>query len=580
MSSTSKLHQFGVLGGKRVLVFALVVTALAYLATLRFEFVYDDDAQIVLNNSLVAWKNLPSLFLGHSWKFLLPDWGGNYYRPVFMSWLLANRVLFGLNPLPWHATTLLLHLVATMMAFVVAKQLLRDDTRAGFVALLFGLHPIHVESVAWISGLTDSLMAVFIFAAFWAWIKGDQQPERRALYQVLSVVFYATACLSKETAILLPVVVIAYECLFGDDERSWKKVVSATLRAWPLWITAATYLVTRSFMLRGLAHPLGRPLSHDLLTVPTILWGYMRRMIWPVNMSVFYDTPPVTSLLQWRFWLPMVAWILTAIIGWRLAKRSRIVGFSLIWIFVFLSPAILGLPVFPLGEWIHDRYLYLPVFGFCVLLVYAISQLPSERELFGMPAVPTAVVLLLAAMMALGTSWEEQYWSSGYVLFRHGEAMHSNSALNKVHFATELFRRGEVAKSQALYEDALRMDPTDWKHNVAYGLMLYYSGQFEKADRQFEKAIALDPTDANPHFYQGMSRFQLGDFSGAQNAFQQTIKASPGRSRYHFWLGFALEKQGKFDEARAQYEEELREHPDTDTEAKERLEGLPIRKPS
>ena len=77
-----------------------------------------------------------------------------------------------------------------------------------------------------------------------------------------------------------------------------------------------------------------------------------------------------------------------------------------------------------------------------------------------------------------------------------------------------------------------------------------------------------------------MSRFQLGDFSGAQNAFQQTIKASPGRSRYHFWLGFALEKQGKFDEARAQYEEELREHPDTDTEAKERLEGLPIRKPS
>ena len=335
-------------------------------------------------------------------------------------------------------------------------------------------------------------------------------------------------------------------------------------------------------MLRGLAHPLGRPLSHDLLTVPTILWGYMRRMIWPVNMSVFYDTPPVTSLLQWRFWLPMVAWILTAIIGWRLAKRSRIVGFSLIWIFVFLSPAILGLPVFPLGEWIHDRYLYLPrVRILCSVGIRNFSTAKRARTIryaggsHGRGAVasshdgPGNVVgraVLVQRLCLIST---------------RGSSALRNSALNKVHFATELFRRGEVAKSQALYEDALRMDQTDWKHNVAYGLMLYYSGQFEKADSQFEKAIALDPTDANPHFYQGMSRFQLGDFSGAQNAFQQTIKASPGRSRYHFWLGFALEKQGKFDEARAQYEEELREHPDTDTEAKERIgRRLPIRKPS
>ena len=199
-----------------------------------------------------------------------------------------------------------------------------------------------------------------------------------------------------------------------------------------------------------------------------------------------------------------------------------------------------------MGEWIHDRYLYLPVFGFCVLLVYAISQLPSERELFGM----------------------QQYHGRGAVVSSHdgpgnvvGRAVlvqrlclistRGSDAFQQCAQQSSLcdrtVRRGEVAKSQALYEDALRMDPTDRKHNVAYGLLLYYSGQFEKADRQFEKAIALDPTDANPHFYQRISRFQLGDFSGAQNAFQQTIKASPGRSRYHFWLGFALEKQGKVD---------------------------------
>jgi protein O-mannosyl-transferase len=567
-------HQQRSSQGHRLLWFALIVTALAYLATLRFEFVYDDQPQIVLNPSITSWKMLPTLFLGHSWKFLMPDWAGNYYRPIFTAWLLVNRMLFGLNPLAWHATTVLLHVAATAMAFVAARQLLRDDTHAGFVALMFGLHPIHIESVAWISGVTDPLMAVFAFAAFWAWVKGEQQDQRRPWWRIVSAVFYVTACLSKESAILLPVVVIAYDFLFGRVEKNGKGAAVAAMRAWPLWIAGAAYMGVRSVMLRGLAHPMGRPLAHDLLTVPTILWGYMRRLVWPVNMSVFYDTPPVTSALQWRFWLPVLAWMLVGIIAWRISRRSRIVAISLIWIFAFLAPAIVGLPVFPLGEWVHDRYLYLPVFGFCVLVVHALAQLPSEHELFGMPSVPTAVVLLLTAVMALGTSWQEQYWVNGYVLFRHGEAI-GPTPLSKTHLANELFRRGEVPQAEALFKEALLLDPRDWKNNVAYGLMLFYSGQFDKADHQLARAIALDSTDPNPHFYQGMSRFQQGNFAGAQRAFEQSIKAGPARSRYHFWLGFALEKQGMIKEAREQYETELQQHPDTDTQAKERLAALP-----
>jgi len=300
----------------------------------------------------------------------------------------------------------------------------------------------------------------------------------------------------------------------------------------------------------------------------------MRRLVWPVHMAVFYNTPPVTSPLQWRFWLPLLALVMAAVLAWRIAKRSRIVAFSLLWIFVFLAPAILGLPSFPIGEWIHDRYLYLPSFGFCLLLVHTIAQLPSKRKLFGIPAAPTAAILGIAALMAFGTSWEQQYWVNGYALFRHVDAVQPNNAFCKVHLANELYRRGNISEADQNYVASLGIDPSNWRHNVAYGIFLFYTGQYEKADRQLAKAIALSGADPNPYFYQGLSRFNLGDYVGAQQAFELAVQHGQTRSRYHFWVGFAAERQYKLDEARHQYEEELRLHPDTDTQAAERLQAL------
>src|SRR5262249_17751048 len=160
----------------------------------------------------------------------------------------------------------------------------------------------------------------------------------------------------------------------GREERTWGGVVHSVVRTLPLWLVAAAYMVVRKIVLRGLVHPVEVPLSHDLLTIPTILLGYMRRLVWPVRMSCFYDSPTVTSVLEWLFWLLMHTLIVMGVIAWRISKRSRVVAFSLLWMFIFLAPAIIGLPVFPIGEWIHDRYLYLPSFGFCVLVVHAIAQ--------------------------------------------------------------------------------------------------------------------------------------------------------------------------------------------------------------
>ncbi len=558
--------------GRVLLLVALGLTALAYLATLRFAFVYDDLPQIVNNQTLTTWKTLPGLFTAHSWKFLYPDWSGNYYRPLFMTWLLLNRKLFGLYTPAWHATSVLLHLIATWLAFVVARQLFRDSTKAGFVALLFGLHPIHVETVAWISGATDTLMAVFGLASFWAWIRGERDPQNERMWKVLAVIFYLASSLSKETGVLLPIVVVAHDLLRGRCDRDWKGFSKAIWNALPLWIAALAYMVVRVLVLHGFAASAHEPASHVLLTVPTIFWGYMRRLVWPVKMSVFYDTPLVDSIVSLR--LPTLALIVGVALAWRIGKRSHLTGLALIWIIVFLAPAIIGLPAFPRGEWIHDRYLYLPSFGFCLLLVHAIGQLTSERELFGLPAVPAVITLLLVAAMAFDTTYEEQFWTNDFLLFAHATHVAPNSAWAKTHLANELYRRGDWREAESLYDDALQINPSAWKIHLSYGIVLFYVNEFQRADEQMTAAIELAPYDPNPYFYQGLSRFNLQNYKGAEQSFEGAISRSPHHVRYHFWLGFTYEKEGRTREAKIEFQKELAEHPDTDTPAKQRLMAL------
>ncbi len=560
--------------GNVLLIVALVLTALAYAASLRFAFVYDDLPQIVNNSTLTTWKTLPGLFTSHSWKFLFPDWTGNYYRPLFMTWLLLNRKLFDVYAPAWHATSVLLHLIATWLAFLVARQLFRDSTKAGFTALLFGLHPMHVETVAWVSGATDTLMAVFALASIWAWIRGQREPQNERKWKVLAVIFYVASCLSKETGVLLPIVVLAHDLLRGRYERDWKGFRRALWNSLPLWICAAAYIVVRAVVLHGLAHSVNEPASHIVLTIPTIFWGYMRRLVWPATMSVFYDTPVVTSPIQVRFWLPMLGLVLAIVLAWRIGKRSHLTALALIWMAVFLRPAIIGLPAFPRGEWIHDRYLYLPSFGFCLLVVYAISQLASEREIFGLAAVPSAITLLLVAIMAFDTTYQEQFWANDLLLFAHATRVAPHSAWAKTHLANELYHRGDLRQVEPLYQEALQIDPQAWKIRVSYGIVLFYLNQFQRADQEFAKAIAQAPFDSNPYFYQGMSRFNLANYKGAEQSFQEALQRSHDHIRYHFWLGFTYEKEGRLSEARAEYEKELAQHPETDTAVRERLQGL------
>jgi Flp pilus assembly protein TadD len=571
MSSLRNDDGFGTMRdqGSVVLALAIAVTALAYAGTLRFGFVYDDLPQIVLNESLTTWQTLPSLFIGNSWKFLNPV-GGNYYRPLFMAWLLVNRMFLGLNPVAWHAITLCVHLLATGLSFSVARQFLRDRTQAGLAALLFGLHPIHIESVAWISGVTDPLMAVFVFAAFWAWNRGEDTEGGRAWWRGLAAVLYLMGCLVKETALLLPVVLLAYRFWFEEERsRAWR-----LCRMWPLGLSAIAYVGLRASALRGVIHPTATSSVDVLLAVPFVLWQYLRRLVWPVGLSPFYNGITVASALQWQFWLPALALSCVSVAAWICSKRSRLLGLSLLWIVTFLLPAIIGLWVFQPGEWIHDRYLYLPSFGLCVIAAYALAQLPRKVRLLGQPTLPSTATLVLVFAMSITTAWQQQYWASSLLLFLHSVRVAPKNPWARGALAGELFNHGDREMALKMFAEATELDPNSWKNNADYAMALYKTGDYKRADDFFARAVAAMPEDPTLRFNQGLSRLHYGNYAGAAECLREALRLSPVIVQGHYWLGYSLEQQGMLDAARYEYNRQLQIDSRDDTDARSRLEAL------
>jgi len=222
-TNASSLSESTLLGG------VLALTALVYAATVRFEFVYDDQNQIVRNTLVQSWHFVPGYFKGKLWLTLFPNASVNYYRPFNFLWFRVNDALFGLQPTGWHVMAILLHLLATALAYAVARRVTGRPLVAALAALLFGIHPTRHEVVAWVSGTTESLWAVFFFLAFLAYLKSRE--GNRVRWIAISCACYGAGLLAKETAIVLPIVVLAHAWLYAappvaDDpgQSRWRRL--------------------------------------------------------------------------------------------------------------------------------------------------------------------------------------------------------------------------------------------------------------------------------------------------------------------------------------------------------------------
>lgn len=548
----------------------LALTFAVYLPTLRYQFVHDDRGQIVENPAIHSWQAAPTYFTAHVWAGVMPEELGNYYRPLFLLWLRINDVMFGNQAWGWHLTTVLAHVLATLLLYLLAGRLGIGRDVALLAALVFGLHPAHIEAVAWISGVTEPLLAILLIASLLAYLESRPPGPRAVRWRAASLLLFALAMLEKETALIFPGLLLVYEWIFGAE---WGKPLAVkraftwggeTLgKVWPYFLLVALYVPLRVHALKGFNHVITALSTAQLVfTWPSLVAFWLRHLAWPAGLSTFYNFPSVARPTPGNFILPAVIDIGVGLMLFACVRKSRPAAFFAAWLALPLIP-LLNLRVFIANDFAHDRYLYLPSAGFAILIAMLLKKVclgPPRWQ--GMPASLVAAGVGIAALMSFGTVTEGAYFKDNVTFYAYNltHAPHNPDA--ESNYAIVLGESGQYDAAVGHFQNVIQRHPDYWAATYNLALTYYKMGRFPEADDTFRKAIRTNPNKPDAYFYLGLTRFKSGHTAEAIEAVRQAIAIRPTGYAYHFALGLMLKTQGDLGGALQEFKAELANYPD------------------
>jgi Flp pilus assembly protein TadD len=604
-----------------------LLASLAYASSLGDAFVFDDTEVIVANADIRSWDNIARAFYTDVWDFRgrpehlnilgrLP-----YYRPMFTILLTVEYHLFGLWPQGYHVLSLLLHTLCAVAAYLVLRALSRSNGVSVIASLLFAVIPIHSEAVCWISAVSDLLFSLFLLTSLYFYLRASEpangahakarppgNTSGRWLTLAASLLMFLLCLLSKETGLSLVLLILAYECL--KRSAGWRdNVLNAARRSLPYLFVTLFYLVLRYRVLGELVwkNPQApdRPLAYTLLTLPTVIFQYLFHLLWPVNLSIAYDTHFVTSARSAEFILPAIALaLLVAALTFCRRSVSRMVWFALVLVIAPLLP-VLRLGQITNGEYlVFDRYLYLPALGWCYLL--ALMVLPgwlrneaakrSGRATQGQlkrPAIPrlTLIVLLLLSFMAVSL-YESKHWADELSLWSNAArvrpaywAAHYNMGValldaGRFSEAVDELKRaaalapgepgvfnalghaydgvGDGGNSAASYEHAIQMKPEMVESLNDLGNVYFRKQDFVKAEKYYTDALRAKPENVPARFNLGLSYERLGRYYDAARELEHVLAQAPADAGACYELGVVYRKMGRLAEAVHKLEECLR----------------------
>jgi len=539
------------------------IAFLCYAQTLAFPFVYDDKMLITDNPYVTSFRYLPRFFTMHLWDSFNIHFV-NFYRPLLLSWLLLNHAFFGFHPAGWHLTNILLHVAATYLVCVLAEKFCGDRGIAIITGLLFAVHPVHLEVVAWISAASDMLLTVFVLASLICYLKSRQgRNEKRWL--IMAWLSYAAALLSKEPAVMMPVLVFALVWLQRDSQEGFQRKAFASLKsAVPFGLVVLVYFVIR-WSVFGTEHyeSVNTPSVPTMLrSIPLVICFYLKLLIFPFRLSPLYDVPDVQSVTQMIFVVPvlLIATIAVVIFFWWRATRSNTIRFACLW-GLWLVPA-LYLRSFSSDKKVGDRYIYLASIGFCILLAAAIRRIriPS-RETFARPIAQITATIVVVAVLVAGTVLQETYWSSDILLFYRALEIAPKNDFAKENLSAALMTQEHFAQAVPLLLDVVKRQPQRWSVLAYLGVSYYHLKEYPKAMDYLSHAIAIDPTDARENTYMGLTLLKLHRLDRAEESFQDSLRIKPEQMECHFGLGLIFEQRGEWQEAMREYETALKIQP-------------------
>lgn len=518
---------------------AFVLTFLAYLRTVTYDFVFDDHLQVAMNPWIVSWGGLKYIFTMQSWAFVDFETPARFYRPLYLAWLWAVRMVSDGAPGWFHLAELLSHLGVTWLAYLLARRLLRNDRAAAIAALLFALHPTKIESVAWVAGATEVVHAAFFFGLFVAYFRWREEPKLR--WMAVSVACFGAAVLAKETALLAPALLLAYEWMAAERGSRQRSVAHLLRLAVPFAVVGVVYWVARMKVLGTMADLSGDlSLTKTFYTVPLAFCWYLKQLAWPFHLSLFYPEMIVRNPEAMRFFgASVVLLLVAATLGWA-ARRSSEMKFLGLWLLATLVPVVGGILVLQP----HDRYLYLPSFAFAVMLAALISKLNHKAAVIA--------VVALALSYATATFIDEKIWEDDRHLFTRAVEVAPDLPHVWELLAGTYSGMGDIPSGLKILEEGDRRIPNSIPITYSLAVTYYNIPDYDRASEYFRRAIALNPGRR----IEGLSCYQLGMIAHVQGRdaeaeplLRRAIQLTPKAAGFHRALANVLTAEGKSAEA-------------------------------
>lgn len=524
----------------------IALNVLVYAGVWRHGFVSFDDPQYVTENTHVT---AGLTWAGVRWALTTGE-AGNWHPLTWISHMVDVQ-LFGVQAGPHHVTNLVLHIANSLLLFGVLWRMTGAPGRSAFVGALFAVHPVHVESVAWISERKDVLSTLFWMLALWAYV--GYVREGKWTWYALVLLCLALGLMSKPMVVTLPCVLLLLDYWPLRRPIAWRLV----LEKLPLFaLVAASSVVTFLAQSRGgaVSRLAALPLSSRAANAAVAYMEYIHKLLWPTGLTALY---PYSRDFGWRLGLAVLllpAITASAVIA---ARRHRYVLVGWLWYLGTLVPVI-GLVQVGIQS-MADRYTYVPFIGLFIIVAWGVPDLARAlpRTRIALPAAAAAVI----GACAVTAHAQVQYWHDSLVLWEHAarvtpQAPHVETALGSV-----LAEKGRVAEAKALYTDAIQREPQFAEAHNKLGVLLADQGQPAEAIPHYEAALRFKPSLAEAQYNLGNALAAQGKLDDAILRYRAALRLRPDDAAAHNGLGSAFDDQGRIDDAIAEYKVALRLKP-------------------
>lgn len=571
------------------LITIVLVTLIAYINILQNGFAWDDRdfflewPQIKDEEGLPAYLSLPYLLAGD-----LPLNHRGIYRPLRSVYYLASYNIWGENPLGYHIQTITVHILIALLVYLITEIITKKRVLAFIVALLFATHPIHTESVTYIAASMDTLGILFFFLSFYFYLKMKDEKRKKGIYLLGSIIYAFFAFFTYEMTLVLPILIVFYD--FSTNNFSFRKITSKINTYKNYFLVLIVYFLIR-FVVLGIgnrADYLGPgwaiAANQARVGVPEIFTNYLSWLVWPVNLTINHVLP-INLLLGYVnllgkidpsgtltasstrivFLLPILYVLTGIILIYLLLKKYPLVFFGSSWLIISLLPV---LSIIPQGATMAERYLYIPSFGFTLLLgflfYYGFASLNKSRAYKPFAYILISLLPLVIAFYSCQTIRRNQDWRNEKTIWQSAIKVDPQNPLPHKALAAVYVRENQYDEAIGLYIKTLELNQPDPTINLDLGKAYEKKGEIEKAKIQYQKALEIYPRYYIAHVYLGHIYLKENYFDLAEKEYKSALKDNQNNPIILSYLGNVYFQQKKYVQALEFYKQASNFDPNSD----------------